>query len=104
MKIFASSCLLLSLVVAAAAPALAADAPRNFDADARFAEGNPPLIPHLIEEGMKAPQCLTCHWPPGKATLCPHPVRISCTQCHLGSVADAAPQGNAQGGGEKARR
>jgi nitrate reductase cytochrome c-type subunit len=91
MKILASCSLLISLVVATAVPALAAEAPQNYDADARFAEGNPPLIPHRIEEGMKAPQCLACHWPPGKAPLCPHPVRIACTQCHLGSVADAAP-------------
>ncbi|HJV33606.1 hypothetical protein [Geomonas sp.] len=91
MKIVACCSLLFSLMVAAAVPALAADAHPNYDADARFAEGNPPLIPHRIDEGMKAPQCLGCHMPPGKATLCPHPVRIACTQCHLGSVADAAP-------------
>lgn len=103
MKLFASCTVLFALVAAAAVPAFA-EAPANYDADARFAEGNPPLIPHRVEEGMKASQCLSCHWPPGKAPLCPHPVRLACTQCHLGSVADAAPQGSPAGGTRKGRK
>lgn len=103
MKIVACCSMFLSLVVGAV-PVLAAEAPQNYDGDARFAEGNPPLIPHRVEEGMKAAQCLACHWPPGKAPLCSHPVRVACTQCHLGSVADEAPQAGSTANRGKGRQ
>ncbi|HJV66252.1 MAG TPA: hypothetical protein VJ550_10995 [Geomonas sp.] len=104
MKIFASCAVLFALLAAAAVPALAAEASQNLDSDARFAEGNPPLIPHRVEEGMKAAQCLACHWPPGKAPLCSHPVRIACTQCHVPSVTGAAPQPSSGAGATKGHK
>lgn len=45
------------------------------------AEGTPPVIPHAL--GGRA-DCLSCHGlGKGGATICPHPVRIDCMQCHL---------------------
>lgn len=76
-------------------------APPDYDADARFAEGNPPVIPHKIVDNAAGETCLTCHLSgAGKAPLCPHPVRIYCTSCHVRSdlgtpVAAKATKGKA---------
>lgn len=85
-KIFATLAV-LSLVAPGVSPALAAQ-PADFEAQARFAEGNPPVIPHKIVDNAKGETCLTCHLDlsgASKAPLCPHPVRTYCTSCHLRS-------------------
>jgi len=70
------------------APAALAAQPVDLEPQARFAEGNPPVIPHKIVDNAKGESCLTCHLDlsgKSKAPLCPHPVRIYCTSCHLRS-------------------
>jgi cytochrome c-type protein NapB len=56
----------------------------EFEKDARYAEDNPPVVPHKIEAGASGESCLVCHLE-GKngAPLSPHAVRINCTQCHV---------------------
>lgn len=77
----------LTLVAPGVRVALAAQ-PADFEAQARYAEGNPPVIPHKIVDNAKGESCLTCHLDlsgASKAPLCPHPVRIACTSCHVRS-------------------
>jgi len=81
------------------APAAPAAEPADFEAQARYAEGNPPVIPHKIVDNAKGESCLTCHLDltgASKAPLCPHPVRITCTSCHvrtdLGTPVAASPK------------
>nr|WP_183362094.1 hypothetical protein [Geomonas limicola]GFO69519.1 hypothetical protein GMLC_30980 [Geomonas limicola] len=77
----------LALIAPGASAALAAQ-PADFDAQAQFAEGNPPVIPHKIVDNAKGESCLTCHLDlsgASKAPLCPHPVRVYCTSCHVRS-------------------
>lgn len=82
------------ILITAGAPAAPAAQPADFEAQAQFAEGNPPVIPHKIEDNAKGESCLTCHLDltgASKATLCPHPVRIYCTSCHVRSDLGAPP-------------
>ncbi|GFO57117.1 hypothetical protein GMSM_41240 [Geomonas sp. Red276] len=102
MRFSTCSSFIVMLVALGSTPLLAAA--DNLDADARFAEGNPPVIPHRIQDDATAKECLGCHWPPGKATYTPHPLRTACTQCHVRSVVDAAPQEPAKPAHKKARR
>lgn len=66
------------------APALAsADDLEDFEKDALYAEGVPPMVPHRMEPNATGEACLVCHLE-GKngAPLSPHAVRIDCVQCH----------------------
>jgi nitrate reductase cytochrome c-type subunit len=73
-KIFATIAALSVLTAPGAPLALAAET-TGVDADARFAEGNPPVIPHKIVDNATGDSCLSCHLVAGsKAPLCPHPV------------------------------
>jgi len=70
-------------LVALALPVAADDNDDDYEADARYAESAPPMIPHKVEVNATGESCLACH---GSglhgAPLSPHPVRLDCTQCH----------------------
>ena len=64
-------------------PAQAAEQ-ENYEADARYAEGQPPTIPHAFKDTADGAYCLKCHMTGlNGAPLSPHPVRITCTECHV---------------------
>jgi len=72
-------------------PVLAYSADReDYEKDARYAEGTPPTIPHRFEDTSNGAYCLGCHGAGlNRAPLCPHPVRLSCTGCHVqGEIKD----------------
>lgn len=56
----------------------------DYENDARYAEGNSPVVPHKMEVNATGDACLVCHLE-GKngAPLSPHAVRIDCVQCHV---------------------
>ena len=63
-------------------PAVADDKENDYDKDARYAEGTPPMVPHRIDDKTSA-ACLACHRDGlNGAPVSPHPVRLDCTQCH----------------------
>ena len=73
-----------ALSVLLLAPVLAyADDNEDFEKDAAYAEGNPPMVPHRMEPGATGAACLVCHLE-GKngAPVSPHAVRLDCVQCH----------------------
>jgi len=55
----------------------------EYEKDARYAEGTPPMVPHKMETNATGEACLVCHLE-GKngAPLSPHAVRIDCVGCH----------------------
>ena len=55
----------------------------EYEKDARYAEGTPPMVPHKMETNATGEACLVCHLE-GKngAPLSPHAVRVDCTECH----------------------
>lgn len=70
---------LLSLAV----PVLADENEDDYEKDARYAEGTPPMVPHRIEENATGESCLVCHLKgQNGAPLTPHSVRLDCTGCH----------------------
>jgi nitrate reductase cytochrome c-type subunit len=74
----------VALSVLLLAPAFAyADDNEDFEKDAAYAEGNPPMVPHRMEPGATGDACLICHLE-GKsgAPVSPHAVRLDCVQCH----------------------
>jgi cytochrome c-type protein NapB len=75
-----------------ALPVMAAEMQQDYESDAHFAEGTPPMVPHPIND-MTGDACLACHLS-GKngAPLSPHPVRLDCTQCHgQGEIKEKKP-------------
>ena len=63
-------------------PAVAAERGEDYENDARYAEGTPPMVPHRIDD-QTGEACLACHLSGlNNAPLSPHPVRLDCTQCH----------------------
>ena len=63
-----------------------ADEPENLEADAKSAEGEPPVIPHAIADNANGETCLACHRKGlNGAPQTPHPTRVNCTQCHVRS-------------------
>ena len=74
----------VALSVFLLAPVFAcADDNEEFERDAAYAEGNPPMVPHRMEPGATGDACLVCHLE-GKngAPVSPHAVRLDCVQCH----------------------
>lgn len=68
-----------------------ADEPENLESDARSAEGMPPTVPHAVQDTANGETCLACHRDGLKgAPVCPHPERLTCTQCHVPANAPAA--------------
>ena len=59
------------------------DDDEDYEKDAKYAEGDPPMVPHKMETNATGDACLACHLD-GKngAPLSPHAVRIDCVQCH----------------------
>jgi nitrate reductase cytochrome c-type subunit len=56
----------------------------DYESDARYAEGQPPTIPHPFKDTADGAYCLKCHLTGlNGAPLSPHPVRITCTECHV---------------------
>jgi nitrate reductase cytochrome c-type subunit len=75
---------LVSLVClfALALPAVADGNGEDYEKDARYAEGTPPMVPHRIDE-KTGEACLACHRTGlNGAPVSPHPIRLDCTQCH----------------------
>ncbi len=90
----------LAAVLAFPPLGLAAE-PNNYDADARYAEDAPPVIPHRIAVDANGEACLACHKTGlNGAPLTPHPVRLNCTQCHVRSdtTPPASPAGKGKAG------
>jgi hypothetical protein len=84
MKRYLPALVAAALSVLLLAPALAiADDVEDFEKDAAFAEGVPPMVPHRMEPNATGDACLVCHLE-GKngAPLSPHAVRVDCVQCH----------------------
>ena len=72
----------LACLFALALPAVADEKDDDYDKDARYAEGTPPMVPHRIDE-KTSEACLACHRNGlNGAPFSPHPVRLDCTQCH----------------------
>jgi nitrate reductase cytochrome c-type subunit len=68
----------------------------NYEPDARYAEGQPPTIPHPFKDTADGAYCLKCHLSGlNGAPLSPHPVRITCTECHVqGEITSRSPANN----------
>lgn len=65
-----------------ALPVLADEKREDYESDARYAEGTPPMVPHRID-GKTSEACLVCHRTGvNGAPISPHPIRLDCTQCH----------------------
>jgi cytochrome c-type protein NapB len=61
-----------------------AEAQEDYESDARYAEAQPPTIPHPFRDAADGKYCLRCHGTGlNGAPLSPHPVRITCTECHV---------------------
>ena len=101
-KSFAAIAALALAAVMGVSFAVAAE-PAGYDADARIAEGNPPVIPHKIVDNATGKSCLSCHLAEDRAPLCPHPDRIYCTSCHVRSELGAPAQDAAKGKKGKGR-
>jgi len=65
-----------------ALPAIADEKGEDYENDARYAEGTPPMVPHRIDD-KTSEACLTCHRTGvNGAPISPHPIRLDCTECH----------------------
>ena len=65
-----------------ALPVMAEENHSDYEQDARYAEGTPPMVPHRIDNKTSS-ECLACHQEGlNGAPMTPHPVRLDCTQCH----------------------
>jgi nitrate reductase cytochrome c-type subunit len=72
----------LACLFALALPAVADENVEDYEKDARYAEGTPPMVPHRIDE-KTGEACLACHRTGlNGAPVSPHPIRLDCTQCH----------------------
>lgn len=72
----------LACLCALALPALADEKGDDYEKDARYAEGTPPMVPHRIDD-KTSQDCLVCHGEGlNGAPVSPHPIRLDCTQCH----------------------
>ena len=81
MKMLFRCLILLACLCVFALPALAGESD-DYEQDARYAEGTPPMVPHSTA-GMTSESCLACHRTGlNGAPVSPHPVRLDCTQCH----------------------
>lgn len=70
-----------------------AEEQKDYESDARYAEGQPPTIPHPFKDTADGTYCLRCHGSGlNGAPLSPHPVRITCTQCHVKGEIKAHPR------------
>lgn len=94
MRILSRCCVVVSLLALIALPAATgAEVAENYDKDARYAEGTPPMIPHSFKDTSNGEYCLGCHKTGvNGAPLSPHPVRLYCTGCHAqGEIKDVKP-------------
>lgn len=94
MKMFLRLLVMASLATVMLLPVAAlAEEPENLEADAKFAENAPPVIPHAIADNDSGEACLACHRTGlNGAPPTPHPIRINCTQCHVRSdLSDPKP-------------
>lgn len=94
MKILLRCCAIMSLVALLTLPvAVSAEEAENYNKDAEYAENTPPTIPHRIADTSNGAYCLGCHKTGlNGAPLSPHPVRLSCTGCHVqGEIKDVKP-------------
>lgn len=82
MKLLCRCLITLAWLLVLALPALAGETREDYENDARYAEGTPPMVPHPIND-KTGEACLACHLSGANgAPLSPHPVRLDCTQCH----------------------
>ena len=91
MKLFFRCLVMTGLTAALLMPlAASADEPENLATDAQAAEGMPPTVPHRVKETADGTYCLSCHRDGlKKAPVCPHPERLTCTECHVPANPDA---------------
>ena len=81
----------LACLFVLALPALADEKENDYEKDARYAEGTPPMVPHRIDDKTSA-ACLGCHRDGlNGAPITPHPIRLDCTQCHGQGEIKATP-------------
>jgi cytochrome c-type protein NapB len=82
MKILFRCFAVCACLCALTVPALADEKNNDYEKDARYAEGTPPMAPHRIDDKTSA-SCLGCHGTGANgAPISPHPIRLDCTQCH----------------------
>lgn len=82
MKMLLRCLVSLACLFALALPALADEIANDYEKDARYAEGTPPMVPHRIDDKTSS-ACLACHREGlNGAPITPHPIRLDCTQCH----------------------
>lgn len=82
MKMLIRSLVSLVCLFALALPAVADENGDDYDKDARYAEGTPPMVPHRIDD-KTSEACLACHRDGlNGAPQTPHPERLDCTECH----------------------
>ena len=96
MKMFIRCLTVVSMAAVMLLPVVAlAEEPENLEADAKFAENAPPVIPHPIADNANGETCLACHRTGlNGAPPTPHPIRVNCTQCHVRSdLSDPKPAG-----------
>ncbi|MFA4837536.1 MAG: hypothetical protein WC749_15890 [Dehalococcoidia bacterium] len=75
MKRYLPALVAAALSVLLLAPALAfADDIEDFEKDALYAEGVPPMVPHRMEPGATGEACLVCLEGKNGAPLSPHAV------------------------------
>ena len=83
MKMLFRCLLSLACLFVLTLPSVADDKGEEYEKDARYAEGTPPMIPHRIEVNGTGEYCLACHREGmNGAPVSPHPIRLDCTQCH----------------------
>lgn len=95
MKILLRCCAAASLAALLVLPvSVSAEEAENYDKDAEYAEGTPPMIPHRFNDTSDGEYCLVCHGTGvNGAPMSPHPVRLSCTGCHAqGEIRDVKHQ------------
>jgi cytochrome c-type protein NapB len=82
MKMLLRFLLPLACLFAMTLPVLADEKGEDYEKDARYAEGTPPMVPHRIDDKTSS-ACLACHGTGlNGAPVSPHPIRLDCTQCH----------------------
>ena len=94
MRILLRFCAVASAVVFLALPVVVtAGEVGNYDKDAEYAEGTPPMIPHIFKDTADGEYCLGCHRTGvNGAPMSPHPVRLFCTGCHAqGEIKNVTP-------------
>lgn len=93
----------LALATALLLPQIVRADDDDYEKDAQYAEGTPPMVPHKMETNATGDACLVCHLE-GKngAPLSPHAVRLDCVECHgQGEIKEMKPDKKSKKHSEK---